>query len=155
MDKIQGSHKLEWLYVLFPVRIYFTSSKKVTDYLQVKGIECVFKHKNILWMKTNHYPNKITFHLVTVVPMSSFTLKSSSKLRFFCTLGIRQSSHVSFLTLIRLNYDNGFHNTLHYNLPLYLQRLLTVHSDCQCSHYALMGICGIIVTMKIKDLYNI
>ena len=29
MDKIQGSHKLEWLYVLFPVRIYFTSSKKV------------------------------------------------------------------------------------------------------------------------------
>ena len=28
MDKIQGSHKLEWLYVLFPVRIYFTSSKK-------------------------------------------------------------------------------------------------------------------------------
>ena len=22
-DKIQGSHKLEWLYVLFPVRIYF------------------------------------------------------------------------------------------------------------------------------------
>ena len=33
MDKIHGSHKLEWLYVLFPVRIYFTSSKKVTDYL--------------------------------------------------------------------------------------------------------------------------
>ena len=33
MNKIQGSHKLEWLYVLFPVRIYFTSSKKITDYL--------------------------------------------------------------------------------------------------------------------------
>ena len=33
LDNIQGSHKLEWLYVLFPVRIYFTSSKKVTDYL--------------------------------------------------------------------------------------------------------------------------
>ena len=33
MDKLQWSHKLEWLYVLFPVRIYFTSSKKVTDYL--------------------------------------------------------------------------------------------------------------------------
>ena len=31
--KIQGSHKLEWLYVLLPVRIYITSSKKVTDYL--------------------------------------------------------------------------------------------------------------------------
>ena len=24
MDKIQGSHKWEWLYVLFPVRIYGT-----------------------------------------------------------------------------------------------------------------------------------
>ena len=74
MDKIQGSHKLELLYVLFPVRIYFTSSKKVTDYLYVKGIGCVFKQKHILWMKTNHYPNKITFHLVTVVPMTTFNL---------------------------------------------------------------------------------
>ena len=32
-----------------------------------------------LWIKTNHYPNKITFHLVTVVPMTSFTIKSTSK----------------------------------------------------------------------------
>ena len=83
MDKIQGSHKLEWLFVLFLVRIYFTSSKKVTDYLWVKGIGCVFKQKNILWMKTNDYPNKITFYLVTVVPVTSFTLKSTSKLRSF------------------------------------------------------------------------
>ena len=85
MDKIQGSHKLEWLhvYVLFPVRIYFTSSKKVRDYLYVKGIGCVFKQKNILWMKTNHYPNKITFHLVTIVPLTSLSLKSTSKLRSF------------------------------------------------------------------------
>ena len=30
-------------------------------------------------MKTNHYPNKITSHLVTNVPMTSFTLKSTSK----------------------------------------------------------------------------
>ena len=45
MGKIQRSHQLEWLYVLFPVRIYFTSSKKVTDYLKVKGIGCVFKQK--------------------------------------------------------------------------------------------------------------
>ena len=44
MDKIQGSHKLEWLYVLFPVRIYFTSSKKVTDYL----FGCVFKQKKYI-----------------------------------------------------------------------------------------------------------
>ena len=35
MDKIQGSHKLEWLYVLFLVRKYITSSKKVTDYLTI------------------------------------------------------------------------------------------------------------------------
>ena len=34
-------------------------------------------------MKTNHYPNKITFHSVTIVPMTSFTLKSTSKLRSF------------------------------------------------------------------------
>ena len=34
-------------------------------------------------MKTNHYPNKITFHSVTIVPMMSFTLKSTSKLRSF------------------------------------------------------------------------
>ena len=34
-------------------------------------------------MKTNHYPHKITFHLVTNVPMTSFTLKSSSKLGYF------------------------------------------------------------------------
>ena len=45
MDKIQGSHKLEWLYKLFPVRIYFTSPKKVTDYLYVKDIGCIFKQK--------------------------------------------------------------------------------------------------------------
>ena len=83
MDKIQGSHKLEWLYALFPARIYFTSPKKVTDYLQVKDIGCVFKQKNIFRMKTNHYPNKRTFHLVTVVPMTSFTLKSTTKLRSF------------------------------------------------------------------------
>ena len=34
-------------------------------------------------MKTNHYPNKMTSHLVTNVPMTSFTLKSTSKLRSF------------------------------------------------------------------------
>ena len=32
-------------------------------------------------MKTIHYPNKIRSHLVTIVPMAPFTLKSSSKLR--------------------------------------------------------------------------
>ena len=77
-------------------------------------------------MKTNHYPNKITFHSVTIVPMTSFTLKSTSKLRSFLHLSpdIRQSSHVSFLTLIRLNYDNDFHNTLDYNHSIYRDYLL-------------------------------
>ena len=35
----------------------------------------------LLWMKTMHYPNTIRSHSVTVVPMSSFTPKSTSKLR--------------------------------------------------------------------------
>ena len=35
----------------------------------------------ILWMKTIHYPNKIRSHLVTIVPMTPFTPKSTSKLR--------------------------------------------------------------------------
>ena len=32
-------------------------------------------------MKTIHYPNKITSHSVTIVPMTPFTPKSTSKLR--------------------------------------------------------------------------
>ena len=47
------------------------------------ALDAYLNKKNILWMKTNHYPNKITFHLVTIVPMTSFTLKSTSKLRSF------------------------------------------------------------------------
>ena len=31
----------------------------------------------------NHYPNKITSHLVTIIPMTTFTLKSTSKLSYF------------------------------------------------------------------------
>ena len=68
-------------------------------------------------MKTNHYPNKKTSHLVTNVPMTSFTLKSTSKLRSF--LHFRYSIVISRFTPhvnIRLNfnnhYDNGFHNIL-------------------------------------------
>ena len=34
-------------------------------------------------MKTNLYPNKITFLSFTIVPMTPFTLKSTSKLRSF------------------------------------------------------------------------
>ena len=32
-------------------------------------------------MSTIHYPNTIRSHLVTIVPMASFTPKSTSKLR--------------------------------------------------------------------------
>ena len=32
-------------------------------------------------MKTIHYPNTMTSHLVTIVPMAQFTPKSTSKLR--------------------------------------------------------------------------
>ena len=46
-----------------------------------KGIRCVFKKEMILWMKTIHYPNKMTSHLVTITPMAQFTLESTSKLR--------------------------------------------------------------------------
>ena len=96
-------------------------------------------------MKINHYPNKITFHLVIIVPMTSFTLKSTSKLRSF--LHFRYSIVIPrFIPHAnKAQLDNGFHNTLDYNHSIYRDY----------SHYALMGICGIIVTMKIKDLYNI
>ena len=33
-------------------------------------------------MKTIHYPNKLRSHLVTIAPMTSFTSKSTLKLRF-------------------------------------------------------------------------
>ena len=41
----------------------------------------VYLKKNMLWVKTIHYPNKIRFHLVAIVPMGTFTPKSISKLR--------------------------------------------------------------------------
>ena len=45
MDKIQGSYKLGWLFGYLTSGYIFTSSKKVTDYLQVKGLWSVFKQK--------------------------------------------------------------------------------------------------------------
>ena len=74
--------------------------------------------------ENNHYPNKITFHLVTIVPMTSFTLKSTSKLRSF--LHFRYSIVIPrFIPpLLRLNYDNGFNNTLDYKHSIYRDYLL-------------------------------
>ena len=64
---------------------------KVSNLL--KG-ECnVFKKKFLLWMKTMHYSNTIRSHLVTIVPMAPFTLKSTSKLR--SALHIRYSKVIS------------------------------------------------------------
>ena len=80
-------------------------------------------------MKTKHYPNKVTFHSVTIAPMKSFTLKSTTKLRSF--LHFRYSiviprfiPHANKATLIRRNYDNCFHNTLDYNHSIYRDYLL-------------------------------
>ena len=72
-------------------------------------------------MKTKHYPNKITFHSVTIAPMTSFTLKSTTKLRSF----------------------------LHFRYSIVIPRFIPHANKAQ------LCICGIIVTMKIKDLYNI
>ena len=63
-----------------------------------------------------HYPNTIRSHLVTIVPVASFTPKSTSKLR--SALHIRYS-HASFPALILLkpnnHYNHGFPNTYDYN----------------------------------------
>ena len=79
-------------------------------------------------MKINHYPNKIISHSVTNVPMTLFTLKSTSKLRYF--LHFRYSIVIPrFIPhAIRLNfnnhYDNGFHNTFDCNHSIYRDYLL-------------------------------
>ena len=70
-------------------------------------------------MKTNHYPNKITSHLVTIVSMTPFTLKLTSKLRSF--LHFRYSIVIQRLippantAQSNNHYENGFHNTFDYN----------------------------------------
>ena len=56
-------------------------NRSLTFRMTFKG-ECnVFKKFFVLWMKTIHYPNTIRSHLVTIVPMTPFTPKSTSKLR--------------------------------------------------------------------------
>ena len=63
----------------------------------VKGECSVFLKKIILWMKTIHYPNTLRSHLVTIVPMAPFTLKSTSKLR--------SALHFSYSIVIRRFYS--------------------------------------------------
>ena len=55
-------------------------AKLYSQYL-LKGECSVFSNFCLLWMKTMHYPNTIRSHLVKIVPMAPFTLKSTSKLR--------------------------------------------------------------------------
>ena len=76
-------------------------------------------------MKTNHYPNKITFHLVTNVPMTSFTLTSTSKFRSFphFRYSIVIPRFIPHANKAQL-HDNGFHNTLDYNHSIYRDYLL-------------------------------
>ena len=54
------------------------------------------------------------------------------------------------------NYDHCFRNTFDYNQYMYSD-YFTVLRDCKGSHYTLISVGDItcIVTMRIKDLYNI
>ena len=75
-----------------------------------------------------HYPNTIRSHLVTIVPMAPFALKSTSKLR--SALHIRYSivipRFISALILLNPNshYNHGYPNTFHYNHYVYSDYLV-------------------------------
>ena len=101
----------------------------------------------------------IRSHLVTIVPMAPFTLKSTSKLR--SALHIRYSiviSHDQFISCanILLNpnnyYNHGFPNTFDYNH--YVHRYYLVCSVPAIAHILyVIEFCDIIATMKIKGLH--
>ena len=75
--------------------------------------------KNILWMKSIHYPNTLKFHLVTIVPMAAFTPKSTSKLRFALhfsySIVIRRFYSRANTAQSKYHYNDGFPNTFDYN----------------------------------------
>ena len=87
----------------------------------------------LLWMKTMHYPNTIRSHLVTIVPMTKFTQKSTSKLR--SALHIK---YASFSALILLNpnnhYNHGFPNTFDYNHYMFIVTIYIVCSVPAMAH---------------------
>ena len=66
--------------------------------LGLKGYAAYLK-KYILWMKTIHYPNTLRSHLVTIVPLAPFTLKSTSKLR--------SALHFSYSIVIQRFYSHA------------------------------------------------
>ena len=102
-----------------------TSNDNVTwDQIQeLFNGECSVFKKNVLWMKTMHYPNTIRSHLVTIVPMVPFTPKSTSNLRSALYIRYSKSSYASLPALILLNpnnhYDHGFPNSFDYNHYVY------------------------------------
>ena len=56
-----------------------------------KGIWCVFKNDIYIyiyhgWKPSIHYPSKIKSHLVTIVPMAPFILKSNFKVEICSAL---------------------------------------------------------------------
>ena len=81
-------------------------------------------------MTTIHYSNTLRSHLVTIVPMAPFTLKSTSKLRsalhFSYSIVIRRVYYIPALTLRNPNnhYNHGFPNTFDYNHYVYSDYLV-------------------------------
>ena len=105
-------------------------------------------------MKTLYYPNKIKSHLVTIVRMAPFTLKSTSNLRY--ALHFRYSLVIRrFIpSVIPLNSNNhGFDNIFDYNHIIYSDYLVCTGTDS--AQIILMIICDIIVIMKVRSLYSI
>ena len=74
-------------------------------------------------MKTMHYPNTIRSNLVTIVPIASFTPKSTSKLR--SALHIRYSIVIPrFISRANAGQSYGFPNTFDYNHYVYIDYLV-------------------------------
>ena len=76
--------------IIFLTTVHFNISI-YNNQSHLKAYHAYFYKKNMLWMKTIHYLNKIRSHLVTIVPMAPFTPKSALKLR--SALHLRYSSH--------------------------------------------------------------
>ena len=71
-------------------------------------------------MKTVHYPNEIRSHLVTILPMAQFTLKSTSKLRFaphfrYSIVILRFIPRANTAESYNNHYNHGLHYTFDYN----------------------------------------
>ena len=93
-----------------------------------KGECSVFLKKYILWMKTIHYSYTLRSHLVTIILMAPFTLKSTSKLRsalhFSYSIVIRRFYSALILRNPNNHYNYGFPNTLDDNHYVYSDYLV-------------------------------